>query len=255
MAKRPTSSSAGKAKAGQIAGPASEEAQAAATPPGQSRSAGKAQRKSSTASRSEAADSPTTVPPKADAAATEPPASGSGGRSRGKAATARQPEAAVAEKAKQPRTKKSPGKTSDQPTAPNRSRSDETQPPPRYLATELGQPTDPDGEPIGAGSTMARSDSELQEYTLQLWRQMQSGRVVHRYTQAIERAGLTIDEVWAAGITETRTTSSTPDEMLRYRQKMLFRANLLEAMLAETVADLHRLDGIEPTPGTAKKPL
>lgn len=255
MAKRPTSSSAGKAKAGQNAGPVSEEAQAAATPPRQSQAGGKAQRKSSTASRSEAASSPTAEPPKADGVATESPASSSGGGSRGKAANAKQSKAAVAEKTKRQRTKKSPGKASDQPAEPSRLRSDETQPPPRYLATELGQPADPDGEPIGAGSTMARSDSELQEYTLQLWRQMQSGRVVHRYTQAIERAGLTIDEVWAAGITETRTTSSTPDEMRRYRQKMLFRANLLEAMLAETVADLHRLDGIEPTPGTAKKPL
>jgi hypothetical protein len=44
------------------------------------------------------------------------------------------------------------------------------------------------------------------------------------------------------------STSSTPDEVRRYHQKLLFRANLLEAILSETVADLHRLPGIEPTP-------
>jgi hypothetical protein len=43
--------------------------------------------------------------------------------------------------------------------------------------------------------------------------------------------------------------------MRRYRQKLLFRANLLEAILSETVADLHRLDGIEPSPSkTASEP-
>ena len=119
-------------------------------------------------------------------------------------------------------------------------------PAPLYLAAELGQPIDHRGEPIGAGASRAKSDTALQDYTLQLWRQMQSGRVVNRYTRAIERAGLTTDEVWTAGITDVRPTSSTSEEMRRYRQKLLFRANLLEAILSETVADLHRLDGIEP---------
>ena len=121
-------------------------------------------------------------------------------------------------------------------------------PKPAYLAAELGQPVDREGEPIGAGSAMLSSDSSLQEYALQLWRQMQSGGVVNRYMRAIERAGLTTDEVWTAGVIETRTTSSTPDELRRYKQKLLFRANLLEAILSETVADLHRLEGLEPTP-------
>lgn len=117
---------------------------------------------------------------------------------------------------------------------------------PRYLAAELGQPLDPRGEPIGASSSRAASDEDLQKYALQLWRQMQSGRVVNRYTRAIERAGLTVDEVWTAGLADMRTTSSTADEIRRYRQKILFRANLLEAIFAETIADLRRLDGIEP---------
>ena len=80
---------------------------------------------------------------------------------------------------------------------------------------------------------------------------MQSGRVVNRYTRAIERAGLTADEVWTAGLAEMRTTSSTADEIRRYRQKVLFRANLLEAIFTETIADLRRLDRIEPADAAA----
>jgi hypothetical protein len=118
---------------------------------------------------------------------------------------------------------------------------------PPYLAAELGQPVDHEGEPIGAGSALARSDEDLQAYALRLWRQMQSGGAVRRYMRAIERAGLTIDEVWTVGFTDIQSTSSTPDELRRYQQKLLFRANLLEAILSETVADLHRLPGIEPT--------
>ena len=119
---------------------------------------------------------------------------------------------------------------------------------PRYLAAELGQPVDHEGEPVGAGSALVESDADLQAYSLRLWRQMQSGGGAKGYVRAIERAGLTIDEVWTVGITDIRSTSSTPDELRRYQQKLLFRANLLEAILSETVAELHRLPGIETTP-------
>ena len=90
---------------------------------------------------------------------------------------------------------------------------------------------------------------------MQLWRRSQRGGETRAHLQQIERAGLTTDEVWMAGITEMQPTSSTPDEMRRYRQKLLFRANLLEAILLETVADLHRLEGLEPSSAqTAREP-
>lgn len=117
---------------------------------------------------------------------------------------------------------------------------------PQYLAAELGQPVDQSGEPVGAGSMLGRSDLELQEYTLQLWRQTQTGRGVPGRVREMEREGFTIDDIWAAGVYETLSTSSTPDEIRRYKQKLLFRANLLEAILSETVAELRRLDHIEP---------
>ena len=120
--------------------------------------------------------------------------------------------------------------------------------PPPYLAAELGHSVDHEGEPIGAGSPLARSDAQLQEYTLQLWQQMQSRRGVDQHVQSMERAGLTIDDLWTTGVTDRLATSSTPDEVRRYRQNLLFRANLLEAILTETVAELRRLETVEPTP-------
>lgn len=151
---------------------------------------------------------------------------------------------------------KTPAKARAAPAAKRSAKRPETRkksPKPRYLAAELGQPTDHNGEPIGAGAARARSDEDLQKYALQLWRQMQSGRVVNRYTRAIERAGFTADEVWTAGLAEMRTTSSTADEIRRYRQKVLFRANLLEAIFSETIADLKRLDSIEPAASSARE--
>ncbi len=118
---------------------------------------------------------------------------------------------------------------------------------PRYLAAELGQPVDHAGEPIGAGSALSHSDTALLEYTLRLWRQMQFGNPLKEPIKAVERAGFTVDDLWAAGVTETLPTSSSAEEVRRYKQKLLFRANLLEALLTETVADLHRLDRTQPT--------
>jgi hypothetical protein len=118
---------------------------------------------------------------------------------------------------------------------------------PAYLAAELGQPLDRTGEPVGTGAATTGSDTALLEYTLRLWRQMQFGSLIKEPLLAIDRAELTIDDIWAAGVTDTISTSSTPDEIRRYRQKLLFRANLLEALLTETVADLHRLERTEST--------
>ena len=85
-------------------------------------------------------------------------------------------------------------------------------------------------------------DRELQDYTLHLWRQMQSGRSINKHLQAVERAGLNLDDVWMVGVKETLKTTSTPEEAQLYRKKLLFRANLLEAILSETVSKLVRLD-------------
>lgn len=159
-----------------------------------------------------------------------------------KPAAAKTRKGAAAPQAKPARTKAARGSGK---TAPKRSRPKTEAP--RYLAAELGQPVDRHGEPIGAVSALAQGDRQLQDYAMKLWRQMQHGRVMNMYTRAVERAGFTMDDVWLVGL-GGRPTSSSPDEMRRYRQKLLFRANLLEAILSETVIDLHRLEGFHPTP-------
>jgi hypothetical protein len=115
-----------------------------------------------------------------------------------------------------------------------------------YLAAELGHTLDSEGEPIGLGNPLARQDSELQEFTHQLWRQAQTGRELRNQLKDMEQEGLTPDDLWAAGITELLPTTSTPDEVRRYRQKLLFRANFLEAVLTETIAELKRLGRVRP---------
>ena len=152
--------------------------------------------------------------------------------------------APVAEPAGSPAVAKRAGKAGSARSVP--ARKPKRSPP--YLAAELGHSVDHEGEPIGAGSPLARSDAQLQEYTLQLWQQMQSRRGVDQHVQSMERSGLTIDDLWTTGVTDRLATSSTPDEVRRYRQNLLFRANLLEAILTETVAELRRLETVEPTP-------
>lgn len=119
-----------------------------------------------------------------------------------------------------------------------------------YLAAELGHTVDREAEPVGLNSIRARHDKALQDYALQLWRQVQHGRALRSELKGLEREGLTADEIWAAGITETLPTSSTPDEVRRYKQKLLFRANVLEALLTGTVSELKRLSRLQPSDGT-----
>jgi hypothetical protein len=121
-----------------------------------------------------------------------------------------------------------------------------------YLAVELGHLADREGEPAGLNSPASRRDGEIQAFAIELWRQAHAGRTVSTQLREMEREGLATDEVWAAGITEFLPTSSTADELRLYKKKLLFRANLLEAFLMETVAGLKRLDRLQPT-NPAKK--
>ncbi len=58
---------------------------------------------------------------------------------------------------------------------------------------------------------------------------------------SLRREGLTEEDLWQPGITEVLTTSSTEEEIRRYRQKLQFRADFLEAALEETLLELEAL--------------
>lgn len=115
-----------------------------------------------------------------------------------------------------------------------------------YLAAELGQPVDHEGEPLGLDFPLLRRDREWREFTLSLWRQFQATRTLNAQTRELEQEGLAAADLWEPGITEFLPTSSTPEQMRRYKQKLLFRANFLEAALTETVAELKKLDHAKP---------
>jgi len=115
-----------------------------------------------------------------------------------------------------------------------------------YLAAELGQSVDHEGEPLGLVFPLLRHDREWREFTISLWRQFRATRSLNAQTRELEQEGLTTADLWEPGITEFLPTSSTPEQMRRYKQKLLFRANFLEAALTETVAELKKLDRAKP---------
>jgi hypothetical protein len=115
-----------------------------------------------------------------------------------------------------------------------------------YLAAELGHAVDHEGEPIGIDIPPSQSDPVYQEFTHALWRQMRASRSLSGQFREMEREGLTPMELLAPGITEFLPTSTTIEELQRYKKKLLFRANVLEAMLIEAVAELKRVDHLKP---------
>ena len=116
-----------------------------------------------------------------------------------------------------------------------------------YLAAELGHTVDHWGEPSGLERAMAGDDPEFRDLAVSLWRQAQMGRSLNAQLKEMEREGLTAADLWAPGVTETMPTASNTDEVRRYKKKLLFRANLLEALLMETVSELKRMDWIRPS--------
>jgi hypothetical protein len=115
-----------------------------------------------------------------------------------------------------------------------------------YLAAELGHSIDYWGEPSGLEGTLTGMDTDFRDFTVALWKQIQSTRSIGTQLREMEREGLTPTDLWAPGTTELMPTASTSDDMRRYKQKLLFRANILEAMLMETVQELKRLDRMQP---------
>jgi hypothetical protein len=115
-----------------------------------------------------------------------------------------------------------------------------------YLATELGHSVDHEGEPMGLDFPLLRRDTEFREFTMSLWRQFQASRTLSNSVRELEQEGLTQADLWEPGITEFFPTSSTPEQMRRYKQKLLFRASFLEAVLTETIAELKKLDRAKP---------
>lgn len=115
-----------------------------------------------------------------------------------------------------------------------------------YLAAELGHWLDDDGEPVGLEFPGLRQDPKFREFFQSIFQQFQTTRALHKHARDMEREGLTSEEIWAPGLTELLPTNCTAEQLRRYKQKLLFRANFLEAILTETVAELKRLERLQP---------
>ncbi len=112
-----------------------------------------------------------------------------------------------------------------------------------FLALEMGGRLGEDGDIAGLRLADLVADPDLKAMGLTLWRQMTARKPV---AQRIEEAGLTVTDLFAPGMTEFVTTSSTAEELARYRQKLAFRADLLEKLLEETLAELENVDAMKP---------
>jgi hypothetical protein len=123
----------------------------------------------------------------------------------------------------------------------------------QYLAAELGHQVDQEGEPLGLDFPLLRRDAEFREFTLSLWRQFQATRTISSQARELEQEGLSNADLWEPGITEFLPTSSTPEQLRRYKQKLLFRASFLEAVLTETIGELKKLDRAKPLLADNKK--
>ncbi|MGF1641568.1 MAG: hypothetical protein ACFCUO_11525 [Rhodospirillales bacterium] len=109
-----------------------------------------------------------------------------------------------------------------------------------FLAPEFGAKLDESGEPLPVRFSELSFDPGLKQLAAKLWRDFQGGRA--SVEKAIEGAGLGKEDLWKPGISETLTTSSSPDEIARYRQKLQFRADFLEAALEETLVQIEGLE-------------
>jgi len=93
---------------------------------------------------------------------------------------------------------------------------------------------------------MSGDDPDFREFMIALWRQVQQGRAMQAQLREMEREGLSPADLWAPGMTEFIPTSTSSDDFRRYQKKLLFRANILEALLTETVAELKRMERVRP---------
>jgi hypothetical protein len=87
-------------------------------------------------------------------------------------------------------------------------------------------------------------DPKIRDLGLRLWRQFSGMEASSE--RDLSEAGLSFTDLWKPGVTEQVTTSSTAEEIARYRKTLTYRAKFLEAVLEETLADLERIDQMKP---------
>jgi hypothetical protein len=113
-----------------------------------------------------------------------------------------------------------------------------------FLVQELGGATVDGDEVVGIGFKDLFQDPQLRRMGIRLWKQMHGQDVVDE--TALKEASLTINDIFQPGLSECVTSSSTKEEIDRYRLKLEFRADMLEALLDQTIAELESLSHLRP---------
>ena len=111
------------------------------------------------------------------------------------------------------------------------------------LGPQLGTGVGSDAE-AGGGLLNLLKDPQLRTMAVELWRNFQLGSAGAKRAHA-EGEGAPAD-LWDFQAAESVTTSSSAEEIERYRTKLLFRADWLEATLEATLNEVERLSQFRP---------
>jgi hypothetical protein len=128
-------------------------------------------------------------------------------------------------------------KQSDAPVAPARQQRS-------FLGPELAFGVQGNDEAPEFSLKMLLHDPKIRDLGLRLWRQFSGAGATSE--RDLGEAGLSFADLWKPGVTEGLTTSSTAEEVARYRLTLEYRAKFLEALLEETLADLERVVHMKP---------
>lgn len=112
------------------------------------------------------------------------------------------------------------------------------------LAAEMGASLDVDSCALPVTLKDLSLQPALRQLALRLLRDFGNKRAA--ISEALRREDLTEEDLWKPGVSEALTSSSTEDEIRRYRLKLQFRADFLEAALEETLLELEGLSEARP---------
>jgi hypothetical protein len=128
-----------------------------------------------------------------------------------------------------------------------------TRRPRAFLGPELAAGVSGNEEAPEFSLKLLLHDPKIRDLGLRLWRQFSGAGAMSE--RELNEAGITFGDLWKPGVTESVTTSSTAEEIARYRKTLEYRAKFLEALLEETLADIERVMHLQPAVSAAPLPL
>lgn len=110
---------------------------------------------------------------------------------------------------------------------------------PAFLAAEMGAGLGDENEPLVVRLDQLALQPALRQMALRLLEDFQTKR--SEIQNNLREDGLTEEDLWTPGITETLSDSSEENEIQQYRLKLQHRADFLQAALEETLLAIEAL--------------